>query len=93
MLADCRPQVDALQACLPEHSSYRFLDFSRSALPHIPGTPIIRPDIILVDSKPRISLSTADAEPIPTPCSTSQQEATTSAPLSSQWDEVLFLGI
>jgi hypothetical protein len=92
VFADCHLQVDALQACLPEGSSYRFLDASRCALPRVSGKRNVRPDIILVGGKPPIPLSTASPESISTSGPIPQPEASTSAPLSPQWDEVLMVG-
>src|SRR5258707_11491934 len=88
----CCLQVNALQACLPEGSSYRFLDALRCTPPNVSGKPNVRPDIILVESKTPIPLTTANFGSVSTPCSTSQPETSTSAPLSPQWDEILMVG-
>jgi hypothetical protein len=84
-----RLQIDALQACLPEGSSYSFLDASLCTLPLVSGKRNSRPDIVLVERRRPIPLLTAYPESISAGSRSSQPEPSTSAP---QWDEILMVG-
>jgi hypothetical protein len=82
--ADPLAQIEALKACLPSDTTYRFLHSSRHSLPRDPKQAFAHPHLILVDVK-SISPNTAAAPTLP---STSPSMGTLT---SVQWNDVLMV--
>ena len=83
---DPLPQIEALEACLPTNTTYRFLDSSQHSLPQHAKQASVRPHLILVDVGYTSTLSNSavlqPATSYPSP----------STLTSIEWNDVLMVG-
>jgi hypothetical protein len=81
-------QVEALEACLPSDTAYRFLDSSQHSLPPVAKQATVRPHLILVD----INHTSASLDPAAAYPSPSTSYSSSGTPTSIQWSDVLMVG-